>query len=376
MAALVPVALKRLSLTDFRNYTHATLHFSSSMVAFCGPNGSGKTNLLEAISFFSPGRGLRRCVLSDASRANGAGGWAVNCQMTGAFEETRIGTGLTLGETSRKLRIDGDEVRSSEVLLEYLRVLWLVPSMDGLFTGAASERRKFLDRLVLALHPGHGRVVSNYERALRQRNRLLFEAGGGGYLDAIEAQVAELGSALALARRETVMLLSEKLHQQCQRAGQPFPSALVSLSGEFEDETAGLNAIEVENAFKESLREGRLKDRAAGRTLVGPHRSDLIVLHLEKELPAALASTGEQKALLISLVLAHAELTSAISGMTPTLLLDEVAAHLDPIRRIALFERLQALGGQVFMSGTDASLFVDLPSCSEIIQVENARIIQ
>ncbi|MFS8183699.1 DNA replication/repair protein RecF [Pseudovibrio denitrificans] len=373
MSDPVPVALSRLALTDFRNYSAASVELNSRMIAFVGDNGAGKTNILEAISFLSAGRGLRRATLGDIARADGAGGWAVSAVLDGEYGETRIGTGLTAGEPGRRVRIDGEEARSSEALLEYLRVLWLVPSMDGLFTGSASDRRKFLDRLVLSLNPSHGRMVASFEKALRQRNRLLSEGGTLEFLDAIEAQVAELGTAVALARSETVSLLAKTLETQKQ-LGLPFPSAEIHLQGAFETATIGMSASDREDCYRELLVEGRFRDRAAGRTLDGPHRSDLYVVHSEKQMPAAQASTGEQKALLIGLVLAHADLTSSISGMTPILLLDEVAAHLDPGRREALFTRLEVLGGQVFMTGTDQNLFKDLPSAAQIFEVEGGGI--
>ncbi|AEV34923.1 recombination protein F [Pseudovibrio sp. FO-BEG1] len=367
------MALSRLALTDFRNYSAASVELNSRMIAFVGDNGAGKTNILEAISFLSAGRGLRRATLGDIARADGGGGWAVSAVLDGEYGETRIGTGLTAGEPGRRVRIDGEEARSSEALLEYLRVLWLVPSMDGLFTGSASDRRKFLDRLVLSLNPSHGRMVASFEKALRQRNRLLSEGGTPEFLDAIEAQVAELGTAVALARSETVSLLAKTLETQKQ-LGLPFPSAEIHLQGAFETATIGMSASDREDCYRELLVEGRFRDRAAGRTLDGPHRSDLYVVHSEKQMPAAQASTGEQKALLIGLVLAHADLTSSISGMTPILLLDEVAAHLDPGRREALFTRLEVLGGQVFMTGTDQNLFKDLPSAAQIFEVEGGGI--
>ncbi|MTI18554.1 DNA replication/repair protein RecF [Rhodobacteraceae bacterium RKSG542] len=369
----VAVSLRRLTLSDFRNYENASISLNSRMVAFVGNNGAGKTNILEAISFLSAGRGLRRAMLSEVARHAHTGAWAVSALIDGAYGETRLGTGLNAGDQSRKVRIDGEDARSSEALLEYLRVLWLVPSMDGLFTGSAGDRRKFLDRLVLSLNPSHGKTVTEFERALRQRNRLLSEGGTAAFLDAIEAQVAELGTAVSLARNETVSLLSAKLKAQAE-LGLPFPTAEIHLEGAFETATIGLGASDREDCYRELLREGRFRDKAAGRTLDGPHRSDLGVLHVDKHVPAALASTGEQKALLIGIILAHADLTTAISGMTPVLLLDEVAAHLDPGRRAALFSRLQAMGPQVFMTGTDVNLFKDLPEDAQIFEVADGLI--
>lgn len=369
MIATQTARVSRLILTDFRNYRRLDLQFSDRLIAFVGENGAGKTNILEAVSYLTAGRGLRRATLSDVARIGGAGGWSVAARLEQDGTEIKLGTGWTAGETGRRVRIDAVEQRSSESLLEYLRILWLVPAMDGLFTGPGSDRRRFLDRLTLSLNPAHGRQVSAFEKALRQRNKLLEDRGPAEYLGALEQQVVELGTAVALARRETVSLLAKTVREQAV-LGLPFPAGRLSLVGEFESETQDLSAADQEDRFRERLQEGRARDRAAGRTLYGPHLTDLLVHHAEKDMPAARSSTGEQKALLLGLVLAHADLTAGVTGMSPVLLLDEVAAHLDPNRRRALFSRLQALGGQVFMTGTDASLFEGLPPQSDIFAIE------
>ena len=362
----------RLVLTDFRNYSSLSLSFSGTMIAFVGPNGAGKTNLLEAISFLTAGRGIRRAALADIVRKGADESWSVAADILLDGIETRLGTGLVAGSSGRKTRIDGEDAKGSESLLDYMRVLWLVPAMDGLFTGPGSDRRRFLDRLTLAIDPAHGRRVSDFENALRQRNRLLENDGSDAYLSALEQQVSELGSAVSLARRETVGLLSRMIRDQ-QARDLPFPHAELALEGPFETEMSGCAAADQEERYRQLLREGRPRDRAAGRTLVGPHLSDLKVRHASKDMPAAQSSTGEQKALLIGLILAHAELTKKLSAMTPVLLLDEVAAHLDPGRRAALFEKLEALGGQVFMTGTDASLFDALPANAQIFEIKDQR---
>ncbi|MCX2724496.1 DNA replication/repair protein RecF [Roseibium salinum] len=362
--------LTRLSLTGFRNYAALTLTLSANMVALVGPNGAGKTNILEAISFLTAGRGLRRAALADAARKDGDGSWSVAATVLLDGMETRIGTGITAGAGGRKVRVDGVEVRGSENLLDYMRILWLVPAMDGLFTGPGSDRRRFLDRLTLAIDPSHGRRVGDFENALRQRNRLLDQGGSDAYLNALEQQVAELGTAVSIARAETVGLLSRMIANQAAE-DLPFPHAAVALEGDFEAETAGLSAADREDHYRQMLRDGRARDRAAGRTLNGPHLSDLKVLHAAKEMPAAQSSTGEQKALLIGLILAHAELTAKVSGMTPVLLLDEVAAHLDSNRRAALFVKLNSLGGQVFMTGTDEALFEALPAAAQVFEIRD-----
>lgn len=374
MTDTTSVALNRLTLTDFRNYERLDLAFSQPLVAFVGDNGMGKTNILEAISFLTAGRGLRRAPFSEIARQSGSGNWAVSAILTSDGLETRIGTGFSAGEPGRRVRIDGEDVKSSERLLDYMRILWLVPAMDGLFTGPAGDRRRFLDRLTLALDPHHGRRVSDFEKALRQRNRLLEHGGSGSYLNAIEHQVAELGTAVSIARHETVSLLNENLKLQA-ASGLPFPTASVSLEGAFEAATVGLCAADREDHYRELLHEGRARDRAARRTLMGPHLSDLEVKHVAKSMPASQSSTGEQKALLVGLILAHAELTTSVSGMKPVMLLDEIAAHLDPNRRAALFSKLASLGLQAFMTGTDEILFRDMPETSEIFKLAGGEVV-
>jgi DNA replication and repair protein RecF len=358
------VALRALALSNFRNYAELNVALGAPLVVLTGPNGAGKTNLLEAISLLTPGRGLRRAAFAEISRHGSDGSWAVAATLERDGEATRIGTGLAAplaGETPvRKVRINAATAASTETLLDYLRVLWLTPAMDGLFTGPAAERRRFLDRLVLSVDPEHGGRVRDFERLLAQRNRLLDEGGAAAWLDAVEIELAEKAVAVALARAETVALLSTRIAAQA-AAAPAFPVARIAVTGPFEAATRGKSAAESELWYRRALAAGRAADRNAGRTLDGPHRSDLDVVLAEKAMPAGLSSTGEQKALLIGLILAHAGLTAEMSGMVPILLLDEVAAHLDPERRAALFARLAALGGQAFMTGTDAALFAALP---------------
>ena len=355
------VYLTRLKLTDFRNYPQLSLQCDRRHVVLTGENGAGKTNLLEAVSFLSPGRGLRRAAYADVARVGADNGFTVFAAVEGMAGPVEIGTstGREAGSGGgRKLRLNGANARSADDLLEHLRLTWLTPAMDGLFTGSASDRRRFLDRQVLAIDPQHGRRVLDYERAMRSRNRLLSEGRmDPAWLDGIELQMAELGTAIALARRELVAMLSDLIAEGRQEG--PFPKATIALE-DFTEELGDVSAAALEEAFVGKLAEARYRDAAAGRTLTGPHRSDLLIRHREKDMPAAHCSTGEQKALLVGLVLAHAGLTRRISGFPPVMLLDEIAAHLDAGRRAALFDLIDDLGGQAFMTGTDAAMFAAL----------------
>jgi DNA replication and repair protein RecF len=361
-ASLSPerVALTALSLTSLRNYAALSVSFGSSLVVLSGENGVGKTNLLEAISLLTPGRGLRRANFEEIRQIGASAGWVVAATLRRNGEETRIGTGLLdngNGEArARSVRINAANASGADALLEYLRVLWLTPSMDGLLTGPAAERRRFLDRLVLTIDAAHGKRVRDFEKLLTQRNRLLDDNASAAWLDAVEAELAGHAVAVALARAETTALLSARIIRRSSEAS-PFPPGRIHLAGDFDREVAGRSASEAELRYRRALVENRSADRAAGRALLGPQRSDLEIIFAEKNMPAALSSTGEQKALLIGLILAHAELVAEMSGMTPILLLDEVAAHLDSARRAALFTKLAELGGQTFVTGTDPSLF-------------------
>lgn len=346
--------VSRLSLTDFRSYADAAFTLGDGFVLLTGENGAGKTNALEAVSLLSPGRGLRGANLSDMARKGGAGGFAVAATLGPSPEgegEIVIGTGALAGAPERRqVRINGAPA-SANSLSEWLSVLWLTPAMDRLFADTASARRRFLDRLVLALRPGHATHAARYDAAMRARNKLLAEdSPDPAWLAALEARMAEHGAALAEARRETVASLSARLAEAPEG---PFARAAIALEGgEAPDLAAALAA-------------GRARDAAAGRTLAGPHRADLAVTHVGKARPAALCSTGEQKALLIGLVLAHADLVATRTARRPILLLDEIAAHLDPARRAALFERLEGKG-QVWMTGTEPALFDGIGAATRI----------
>jgi DNA replication and repair protein RecF len=332
------MALARLVLTDFRNHRDALLAPGAGFVVLTGENGAGKTNVLEAVSLLSPGRGLRGARLSEMARRGGSGGFAVAARLG----DVELGTGTSPAAPERRqVRINGAPA-SATSLSEWLSVLWLTPAMDRLLQEGAGGRRRFLDRLVLALEPGHAVHAARYEAAMRARNKLLGEEGrDAAWLTALEARMAEHGGMLAAARAGAVALLSERLASAPEG---PFARAGLTLEGGEQD-------------LARELARGRARDAAAGRTLAGPHRTDLAVVHLDKGQPAGLCSTGEQKALLLAIVLAHADLVADRAGRRPILLLDEVAAHLDPRRRAALFERLAAGGGQVWMTGTEAGLF-------------------
>lgn len=370
------IFLSALKLTDFRNYAELALTFDARPVVLTGPNGAGKTNILEAVSLLSPGRGLRRARLGDIARHDGDGRWAVAAKVSRPGGETDIGTGLA-GEDGparqRSVRINHAPAPSSQALLEYLRVVWLTPAMDGLFTGAASDRRRFLDRLVLAIDTRHADRVNAYDRAMRERNRLFAEGrNDASWLDALEAQMAEHGVAIAAARRECVALLGDAI--AAAGLDGPFPAALLAVAGAVEDDLAAASATEAEDRFRRALEGGRFADRAAKRALAGPHLSDLAVTHAPKRMPAADCSTGEQKALLVGIVLAHARLIARLTGETPILLLDEIGAHLDEARRADLFRILLALGSQAWLTGTDPEPFRALGEDGQFMAVADGTV--
>ena len=394
--------LSRLVLTDYRNHAALTLAPGAGLVVLTGENGAGKTNVLEAVSLLAPGRGLRRAALGQVARADGPGGFGVAATLLPSRSREGLGEGLSVegtgqalpqplpqagGEMRQPLPHAGSEMRqplpqvqaelqiatgtradaperrvlriqgapaATTALAEWLSVLWLTPAMDRLFVESAGGRRRFLDRLVLALDPSHARHAQRYDAAMRARNRLLADlrSADPSWLAALEAQLADHGAAVDAARRETVALLDARL--SCAEPG-PFARAQIAIEGWEGDDVP----------LAEALRRGRARDAAAGRTLAGPHRSDLQVVHRDKQQAAALASTGEQKALLLGIVLAHAELVATRTGQPPVLLLDEVAAHLDPRRRGALFERLQD-GGQTWMTGTEDALFAQIGAATRV----------
>ncbi len=378
MTSLQPVFITKLNLENFRNYHTVSLDIDNRHVVLTGPNGAGKTNLLEALSFLSPGRGLRRASLESVARNGSSGAWSVFSRLQGALGQVSIGTGLqnlSYGSaTGRKTRIEGSTAKTSDEMLDHLRVMWLVPAMDGLFTGPAGDRRRYLDRLVLAIDPAHGRRVKSFEKSMRARNKLLAQDyPDAAWLDAIEIQIAEHAIAIVSARVELVSLLSNVIIANNDE-NSPFPDALIQLEGQLESLVGEASASDLELEYATILRNSRRLDAAARRTLQGPHRSDMKITHRPKSIPAALCSTGEQKALLIGLLLAHARLTGELHGFAPLLLLDEVAAHLDKQRRSALFDMIDELGCQAWMSGTDRELFDALGNRANYINVKDGLI--
>lgn len=356
--------LSRLSLTDFRSYAEALINPGRGMVVLTGDNGAGKTNVLEALSLLSPGRGLRGASLSEMARRDGGGGFSVAARLGGPSgdEAIDIGTGTSAAAPERRqVRING-ATASATSLGEWLSVLWLTPAMDRLFSEAASGRRRFFDRLVLALEPAHASHAARYEAAMRARNKLLGEEENADphWLAALEAAMAEHGAQIAEARERTLLSLSAKLEGQS-----PGPFARAALTFD----RWRPEGPEVEERLRTALAAGRAGDAAAGRALIGPHRTDVLVTHVGKAQPAEHCSTGEQKALLLSIVLGHADLVAERVGRPPLLLLDEVAAHLDPMRRQALFGRLESWGGQVWMTGTERSLFDGIGSTATWLSV-------
>lgn len=364
---MASAALLSLTLTDFRSYEHARLETGGRSVYLFGANGAGKTNLLEAISLLSPGKGLRGASLAEVGRrlpGEAVGrAWAVAAEVeSGDDAPLRIGTGVEQGGAARRVvRLEGETVPPGR-LADHVRPIWLTPAQDRLFLEAASERRRFFDRLVFAGEPAHAANANAYDKAQRERMRLLTDAAESGavadatWLNALEGRMAENGALMSQARARTLQALQLEIDG---RGDRPFPQARLTLTGEWERMALeGAPFAEIEQKLAAALAAARARDGAAGRALTGPHRGDLAIFHVEKDRPAAECSTGEQKALILNLVLAQAaRLSRAESAPNPVILLDEVAAHLDLTRRAALADELTALKLQAFLTGTDESLF-------------------
>lgn len=352
-------SLSSLNLLHFRSHRVARLSFDGRPVAISGPNGAGKTNILEAISLLSPGRGLRRAGSEDIARQPEGLGWRVSAILQGVDQSHELETWAE-GASGREVRIDGKPA-SQVALGRVARVLWLVPAMDRLWLEAAEGRRRFLDRLVLSFQPGHAEAVLGYDRAMRERNRLLKDmVTDAAWYGALEGQMARFGDVIARNRDAALQRLAEAQAG----ADTAFPAADLSIVG-----PDGADLPQSEADLLAALASGRRRDLAAGRALIGPHRVDLAAVYAAKGIDAAQCSTGEQKALLISLILANARALAQDLGAAPILLLDEVAAHLDATRRAALYDEICALGGQAFMTGTGAELFDSLGSRAQALEV-------
>lgn len=375
-------AVRRLRLIDFRNYAEATIAPGARLIALSGDNGAGKTNLLEALSLLASGRGLRGVPFAELARIGGSGGWSVHAAVEGRTCASEIGTGLESDAAdgagrARRVRIDGKTARGPGALDEHIRLIWLTPALDRLFAGPGGERRRFFDMLVAALDPAHRRRLAGYEKAMRERNRLLATPSPEpAWLDGLELQLAELGTALAAARNQAADLLNAAMAEmRGQLAALGFPHAALALAGEPEALLTRHKAVEVEDICRRMLRDSRNADARTGRMRHGPHRSDLRVAHGVRGMPAHLCSTGEKKALLIALVLAHARAVArALDGAAPVMLLDEIAAHLDARRRDGLMEYLAEGRAQVWMTGTAASLFAAAGARAESYRIDNGTI--
>ena len=378
------LAVRRLTLTDFRCYKHQRLEVDARPVVLTGPNGAGKTNLLEGLSFLVPGRGLRRAKLADVIRRNpetddaprsSLRPWGVAATVMTPQGDVDIGTGFQAGppggRDKRIVRIDGEEAKTQAVLAEHVSAQWLTPLMDRLFLEGAGSRRRFLDRLVFDSDPAHLGRIKAYEHAMRERTRLLSGSKpDGDWLAALEDTMAARGVAVAAARLDLVRRLGVPLAEHADA----FPRAAVEVSGDVEGWLAEGPALAAEDRFRDALKRARGRDAKDGRTALGPHRSDLQVQHLENGRPAAICSTGEQKALLVALVLGTARMRAYEQGTAPLLLLDEVTAHLDDIRRDALYDEISALGSQVWLTGTDAGLFGPLAGRAQFFNVADGTV--
>lgn len=368
--------LTQLQLAHFRCYESARIEdLRPGLVVLHGPNGAGKTNILEAVSLLTPGRGLRGAAMTEVQRRDSPAPWAIAAQVDTGGAAVQLGTGLEPETGRRAVRVNGVPAKSQIALADYLSCLWLTPQMDRLFIDGASGRRRFLDKLVFTADPGHAGRVTRYENAMSQRSKLLRDGGADpGWLDGLERQMAETGMAITAARMDFARRLQKGIASVEAEEEKFFPKAQIDTTGTLESLLRESPAVEVEALFTYQLRESRRRDAETGGAATGPHKSDLAVRFAAKDMPADQCSTGEQKALLIGLVLSHARLMAAETGGVPVLLLDEIAAHLDEARRAALFDRLRHIGGQVFMTGTDKNLFDAAGETAQFFSVELARI--
>lgn len=368
--------VRHLQLHNFRCYDSAKLEdIQSGLIVLTGPNGAGKTNILEAVSLLTPGRGLRAATNEDVQKKDGSQGWAIAATVETGGAEVQIGTGLEEGGSKRSVKINGVGAKTQMALSDYLSCIWLTPQMDRLFLDSSGGRRRFFDKLIFAFDPGHAGRVTRYENAMAQRSKLLREGKGDpSWLKSLESQMAETGVAIAAARQDFVLRLQKACDMAHEREETWFPKAALHLSGTIEELLSKTPAVEVEEMFAYQLQQSRARDAETGGAATGPHKGDLVVRYAAKDMPADQCSTGEQKALLIGIILAHARLMQRERGAPPILLLDEVAAHLDENRRAALFELLIDLGGQVWMTGTDESSFSAARKTGQFWGVERGQI--
>lgn len=374
--------IKTLSVQAFRNYDQTRIDaLPKGFIVLVGANGAGKTNMLEAVSLLAPGRGLRSSKISDMQKHGAARSWAVSANVETEFGEVTIGTGANSSGDKRLIRIQGEPVRSQAALGEYTSCVWLTPQMDGLFRGSSSDRRRFLDRLIISHDPAHAGRVTRYENALSQRSKLLKASAETGALDtswvaALERQMAETGIAISAARLDYIKRLAHAVKKSQSGDEMIFPTPRLELTGQLEEKLETQAAVEVEDIFCRQLEKSRSLDMVQGGASIGPHRTDMKVTYSEKNMPAALCSTGEQKALLIGLILAHTYLLISEKNTAPLLLLDEVVAHLDEHRRAHLFDILENFAGQVWMSGTDESAFSHIKDKAYLLRVSEKGIIE
>ena len=365
--------ISTLKLNYVRCYDHAV--FESLLPGFIvlyGPNGAGKTNVLEAVSLLCPGRGLRRAKLQDIQHNQKLEPWAISATLQTAYASIQVGTGLDPRTDKRIVRINGETAKGINELGNYIASVWIVPQMDRLFTEATGVRRRFLDRLIFAFDPGHSGRLARYSNALSQRSKLLKSGQSEpAWLNGLETQIAETGVAISAARLHFI----EKLSDFCQAEKHTtFPTAQLEAKGTLEDMLAISPALEVEDIFKRQLLDSRGVDMLTGGAAIGPHKSDLHAVYTEKNMHAALCSTGEQKALLVGIILAHARMIKNMRGAPPVLLLDEVTAHLDSKRQGSLYEILEDMDAQVWITGTDKEIFSDIKKNAQTFLIENAKL--
>ncbi len=372
------IFVKKITLTQFRNYAAARILLpDAAPVVLAGLNGAGKTNLLEAVSLLSPGRGLRGASAQDMQNrdATAAEPWAIAAEIETEHGAVRIGTGRDPDGTRRIVRINGQTAGSQAALGDHVAVLWLTPQMDRLFLSSPSDRRRFLDRLVCGFDPAHTGRVSRYEKSLRERSALLrdtWRKPDPAWLSSLEAALAETGVAIAASRREMVDRLRRAAHRVTDDP--VFATPAMRVAGWPDDVVGDGPAVEIEEEFRDRLKDSRGRDAETGGAAAGPHRSDFLVRHAGHDMPADQCSTGEQKALLLAITLAHARLIRAERGFAPLLLLDEVAAHLDVSRRAALLDRIADTGSQAWLTGTDAALFAPVAGQGHFFTVDEGRI--